>query len=136
MEAEEPMIAVDTNVVVRILAADEPRQLRTAADLFAREQVLVQHTVLLEAEWVLRRAYRLTRDQIANAFTRLLGMPTVSLNDAEMVRGAIEAFVRGCDFGDALHVSMATGATEFVTFDRDFGRQARAQSLIPRVRVL
>ena len=55
------MIAVDTNVIVRLLTGDEPRQSEQARLLFDRETIFLPKTVLLEAEWVLRRLYRLER---------------------------------------------------------------------------
>jgi predicted nucleic-acid-binding protein len=67
------MIAVDTNVVVRFLTNDEPRQARRAANLFHREEVLLPRTVLLECEWVLRHAYGIGREVIAEACPSLDG---------------------------------------------------------------
>jgi predicted nucleic-acid-binding protein len=56
------VIAVDTNVIVRLVANDDPAQSPRAARLFAREDVYVPKTVVLETEWVLRVAYELTPD--------------------------------------------------------------------------
>ena len=63
------MIAVDTNVLVRLLTGDDPAQTRRAADLFAQESILIPKTVLLETEWVLRYRYELApiaRQRMAN----------------------------------------------------------------------
>ena len=47
------MIAVDTNLVVRLLANDDRHQVRKASEVFAANEVLLSKTVLLETEWVL-----------------------------------------------------------------------------------
>lgn len=48
------MRAIDTNILVRLVARDEPEQLRIAAEIVEAGGVLVLPTVLLETEWVLR----------------------------------------------------------------------------------
>jgi len=53
------MIAVDTNVLVRLLTGDDPAQTQRAVELFAQESILIPKTVLLETEWVLRYRYEL-----------------------------------------------------------------------------
>lgn len=53
------MVAVDTNVLVRLLVNDDARQARRARALFEREEIFISPTVLLESEWVLRSAYGL-----------------------------------------------------------------------------
>jgi predicted nucleic-acid-binding protein len=130
------MIAVDTNVVVRFLVGDDREQARRAGRLFGESAVFVPHTVLLEAEWVLRRGYRFTRERIAGAFIGLLGVETVACVDGDAVRRAIDAFASGCDFADAMHAATAGEvAAEFVTFDRDFAKRATIADL-PVVRLL
>ena len=53
------MIAVDTNVLVRLLTGDDPAQTQRSVELFAQESILIPKTVLLETEWVLRYSYEL-----------------------------------------------------------------------------
>ena len=52
------MIAVDTNVVVRLLIADDARQAAQASALFRNEEIWLCKTVILESVWVLRSLYR------------------------------------------------------------------------------
>ena len=68
------MIAVDTNVLVRLLTGDDPKQESAARSLFARESIWVAKTVLLETNWVLRSLYGFDESAIRDAFTRLLGL--------------------------------------------------------------
>jgi predicted nucleic-acid-binding protein len=55
-------VALDTNLLVRLLTGDEPEQARRVADLIDTSPAcFVPITVVLELEWVLRGAYRLDR---------------------------------------------------------------------------
>jgi predicted nucleic-acid-binding protein len=49
------MIAVDTNVLVRLLTGDDPKQTAAARSLFAAEPVWIAKTVLLEVPKTSRR---------------------------------------------------------------------------------
>jgi predicted nucleic-acid-binding protein len=56
------MLGIDTNVVVRLVVADDAEQTRRARKLIDQalardESVLVSLLVLLESEWVLRSRY-------------------------------------------------------------------------------
>ena len=52
------MTAVDTNVVIRLLTADDPKQAAAATSLFAAGPIWIAKTVLLETGWVLQSGYR------------------------------------------------------------------------------
>ncbi len=71
------MLAVDTNLVVRLLASDDAAQTRRAAALFSSEQIFISKTVLLEAEWVLRFSYDLPPKVILQALRNIIGLPNV-----------------------------------------------------------
>lgn len=111
------MIAVDTNVLVRLVTGDDPEQTRRAAALFASERILVAKTVLLECEWVLRYSYGFDSAAIRDAFEKLLGLAQVQMEDALVVDDALALYARGMDFADALHVASSRTAEAFVTFD-------------------
>ena len=68
------MVAVDTNVLVRLLTGDDSRQETAARSLFAREPIWIAKTVLLETGWVLRSLYGFEESSIRDAFTKLLGL--------------------------------------------------------------
>jgi len=127
------VIAIDTNVVVRLLTNDDPAQAARAADLLARERVLVPKTVLLETEWVLRYSYELPPSVVLAAFRKLLGLPQVAAEDATAIARALELYEGGMDFADALHLASARDATAFATFDTRLATRAGRES---RVRVL
>jgi len=73
------MTAVDTNVLVRFLVADEPAQAARAARLIRRGHIWVPKTVLLEAEWVLRGLYKLPSPKILATFEALAGLSVVEI---------------------------------------------------------
>ena len=54
------MLAVDTNVVVRLLVNDDPRQGALARRLFELDEIFIGVTVLLESAWVLESVYGLS----------------------------------------------------------------------------
>jgi len=121
------VIAVDTNVLVRPIVADDADQGRRAAELFARTaQVFVAKTVVLETAWVLQSAYGFPRHDVAGALRRLAGLPNVVIEAAEQVAFALDLASRDVDFADALHVAAARDAGTFYTFDRRLIRQGGA----------
>lgn len=65
------MCAVDTNVLIRLLARDDVKQ-AAAAESFVAEGAWVSHFVLAEATWVLSSVYSRNSAQIAEAITQLL----------------------------------------------------------------
>jgi predicted nucleic-acid-binding protein len=69
------VVAVDTNVLIRLLTGDERAQTARARAIFEREGVLLAKTVILKSEWVLRRLYRFGSDPIADAFVALIALP-------------------------------------------------------------
>ena len=125
------MIAVDTDVVVRLVTNDDPVQARRAARVFEAEDVLLPKTVLLETEWVLRYSYGLARPNILGALRGLLGLARVTVEDSASVARALKWYERGLDLADALHLASSRPARSFVTFDRNLVRRAKAIAEIP-----
>lgn len=84
------MLAIDTNLVVRYLTADHPKQSAKAKALIDGTDVFVCTTVLLDTEWVLRSAYGFAADQLAPAIRAFAGLPSVSLEDPALIAKALE----------------------------------------------
>ena len=120
------MIAVDTNVVVRVLTNDDPAQAAAAAAVLERQAVFLSLSVVLETEWVLRNVYGLDRGVVVRALRRFLGIPTVTAESAARIGQALSWYEEGFDFADALHLASAyeVGAPRLVTFDGRFRRLA------------
>ena len=119
------MIAVDTNVLVRLLTGDEPRQEAAARSLFASGPIWIAKTVLLETGWVLRSLYGFEESAIRAAFTKLLGLKNVHAEDESSVAAALALTARGIELADALHLSSRPSGAEFVSFDKSFVRRAK-----------
>ena len=120
------MIAVDTNVLCRIVTKDEQSQLERAAAVMRRQKIFVSLTVLLETEWVLRGGYNLDRDTVNVALANICGLSNVHVERPDVVAFALEAHRQRMDFADALHLAVAAeaGATAFACFDRDLAKRA------------
>ncbi len=125
------MLAVDTNILIRFLTQDEPDQSRRATAILTSQAVWVATTVILECEWILRRGYRYSREQIADALRRIAGAPSVALEDAPRLAEALEAFEAGMDLADALHLQAAKDCEAFVTFDKAMIRIAATLKTLP-----
>jgi predicted nucleic-acid-binding protein len=127
------MRAIDTNVLVRLLVRDDARQV-DAAEKFIVRGAWVSHVVLVETVWVLDAVYGRSANQIAAAVERLLAHAQLTLQDADIVAGALGQFrnkpTRG--FSDCLVVELArkSGYLPLGTFDRQLGKVAGAHRLI------
>jgi predicted nucleic-acid-binding protein len=130
------MIALDTNVIVRIVTGDDPEQVKMARKIFESESLWVCKTVLLETEWVLRYSYQLSPEPILLAFRKLLGYPRLQAEDREAVLQALRLFEGGMDFADALHLASSGDAERFATFDRPLANAARELAAEPVVDLL
>jgi len=119
------MLAVDTNVVVRLVTNDEPAQARRALSAFTRNPIFIGKTVLLELVWVLRYSYELDRVTILRALRGILGLDNVSAEDDVNVAKAIAMYEAGLDFADALHLASCGPARRFGTFDSRLTRDAK-----------
>ncbi len=113
------MRAIDTNILVRLVAQDHTSQLEVAFQLLD-EEFLILPTVVLETEWVLRSSYGMDRQAIADELRDVLGHEMAKLVSGNAIYAALEKLEEGADFADALHASLALelGATTFATFDK------------------
>ena len=111
------MIAVDTNVVVRLIMADDEAQL-AAAKARLPEGLFISHGVLMEVEWVLRSIYRLEPDEINRMLGALLCMDEIRIPKLSFVLWALDLHGEGADLADMLHLIAAAGCSSFVTFDK------------------
>ena len=118
------MLAVDTNVLVRLLTSDDPRQASASRALFSTEQIWIAITVLLETAWVLRSIYGFGEGAISEAFTKLLGLKNVQAEDESSLAAALSLTAHGIEFADAIHLTSRPHGTAFVTFDKPFVRRA------------
>lgn len=119
------MLAIDTNVVIRFLTLDHEALARRALEIVSNNEVFVAVTVILEAEWVLRDAYELPRNEVIRELRRFCGLKRVTVGAADTVKRALDLAEAGVDLADALHVAHAEGCEAFITFDRKMARRAK-----------
>ncbi|MFO1433362.1 MAG: type II toxin-antitoxin system VapC family toxin [Candidatus Competibacteraceae bacterium] len=129
------MIALDTNVLIRLIIFDDPAQSGIADNLIRNNQVFISKGVLMESEWVLRYRYKFQREQIVAFVQSVLDASNTLIEDELEVRSALEWYSLGADLADALHLA-ACGTALMHTFDRDFCRRAQDAGVAPIVRVL
>lgn len=134
------MRALDTNVLARFFVedADDPQaaRQRPAAIAALSERAFVSVTVLLELEWVMRGFYELPPRDVSRVLRALASIEHVTLEDRDAVLVAIDAFDRGLDLADALHVARSSRASAFATFDKRLAKRASGAGLAPPVEVL
>ena len=112
------MKAVDTNIVARLLLDDDAVQSPIARRI-VDEGVFIPPTVLLEAAWLLRSRYHLSREAVADYLIGLIEIPTVTVAEPNAVAWAIERSATRGDLADLMHLVASAGASDFVTFDDD-----------------
>jgi predicted nucleic-acid-binding protein len=119
------MPAADTNVLVRLIARDDPRQVG-AAEAFVANGAWVSHLALAEAVWVLASAYGLEHRQLAQAIEMLLDHKHLVLQDRDVVAAAFAQFRRrpSLGFSDCLLIEIArkAGHSPLGTFDQRLAR--------------
>ena len=134
------MIALDTNVLARAIAAEvdadattKAQRERAQALLSSGRQLFVPITVVEELEGVLRGAYGMPPDEIAALFEDMLAVENLTVDRLGAVSQAIAWYRRGMDFSDALHLAQSGLCTGLATFDKQFSKAARRLGLKPAV---
>jgi predicted nucleic-acid-binding protein len=105
------LIAIDTNVLVRLITDDDLKQSAQARQLVLANECLVARSVILEVVWVLQKSYKATPEQIAEVIEKLIGTERFVVEDEEAIAQSIIWFRQGLDFADALHLATATSPT-------------------------
>jgi len=126
------MRAVDTNVLVRLIARDDPRQL-ASADRFVEKGAWVSLLALAETTWVLAAVYERRAADIAMAVELLLNHRVLTLQDPDVVTAALAAFRSRptVGFSDCLLLEIArrAGHLPLGTFDRHLSKLDGAERL-------
>lgn len=126
------MRAVDTNVLVRLLTRDDPRQV-AKAEAFVAAGAWVSQLVLAETTRVLAAAYELDHAALATAIELLLQHRSLAVQDADVVAAALAHYRRrpSLGFSDCLVVELArrAGHLPLGTFDKALGRLDGATTL-------
>lgn len=125
------MIGLDTNVLVRYIMQDDPKQSpkanRLMESLSAEEPGYVTVVSIIELYWVLTSCYALTGQQVKEALDVLLRSKEIVVGQAEQVMRALRVFdVGAADFADCLieRIAAAAGCTQTMTFDQAAAKHA------------
>ena len=124
------MAGLDTNVLVRWMLDDDPRQAARVQRLFdeVREEqspLFVPSTVMLELEWVLRSRYALDKSTVLGAFNALLETQELEFQDEPALERALSLYRQSsADFADCLHAGQcgSAGRSPMITFDEAAAR--------------
>ena len=123
------MIALDTNVLVRFLTQDDDAQFQVAAGLIegcTRDVPgYVCREVMIELVWVLERAYKYSREEIAEALLSIVTASQLLVENAQDIASVVNLYRKeGYDFAD-LMIRQAAQRTEnrvLKTFDQKLAR--------------
>jgi len=124
------VLAVDTNVLVRLFVNDESKQHQAVKAFFANlddsEQVYVSLVVVTELVWVLESAFALDKGIIAKILETLLESGQASFQNSIAVYYAVQSYKQGADFADALIAALAkdAGCPKTLTFDKGAVKKA------------
>lgn len=127
------MIALDTNVLARLMLQDDAAQYKKVKALFETRQIFTAPvTVMLELVWVLE-SNGIDPLLIASGLTALLHLPNFKPERIDALHNALRHYSVGMGFADALHLALSAGEKKFMTFDRAFVRRAKKLGLDPDV---
>lgn len=123
------MTGLDTNVLVRYFAQDDPIQSRKATEVIERrltdeEPGFVSIVALVETVWVLSRAYDLPDHEIVRVVEGMLQSDTLVVQNEQEVFTAVAALRAGRGpFADALvgAIGIWAGCNTTFSFDRRAG---------------
>lgn len=118
------MIGLDTNVLVRYIMQDDPKQSAKASALIdaldAADTGYITLVSIVELVWVLSFSYDLSRAQVAAALDAIVRTKQFKIEAADQVVRALRVFKAGkADFADCLIERSAAqaGCLRTMTFD-------------------
>jgi len=125
------MIGLDTNILLRFIVSDDPKQTSAAKEFLTRHCTpqnpgFVNLIVLCELVWVLNKAYRFARSDIAKLISGMLANRALVLEARDEVAAALHGFeADGLDFPDLLigGINRSRGCQFTATFDRKATKQ-------------
>lgn len=120
------MIAIDTNVLLRLLVRDHEEQVRiverfVTAHCSKEDPGFVSQVVIAETAWVLKDVYGYERTQIAASIRGVMNVSELQLESADEINAAVADYEQSsAGFTDCMlaRTNLAAGCTHTVTFDR------------------
>ena len=134
---ESWMIGIDTNVLLRFILADDPKQLESVKAFLearsAEDPAFISLLVLAEACWVLKRQYRYPNDIIAGTFRELMSAEELLFEDEAFIDGLlIEEARLVVDISDYIiaYAAAKVGCRFTVTFDQKAAKSVPGMELL------
>lgn len=132
------MKGLDTNVLVRYLTQDDPRQAAIAAQAIEQaaakgEKMLIQPLVLCELVWVLESAYEFAKAEIVNILEQIVRTREFEVAEKDGIWQALEDYRTGrADFSDYYlgRANERDGAAQTLTFDTALKGSSRFRVLV------
>jgi len=125
------MIGLDTNILVRFVAQDDPvnspRANAIMKSLTAEDPGWIAVTVVAEFVWVMTRTFRISRVDVYSMLDMFLTWPDIVIEQVDLVRKAANLFLNGkAEFTDYLvsRAGQAAGCSHTLTFDRKAAKSA------------
>jgi predicted nucleic-acid-binding protein len=125
------MTGLVTNVIVRYIMQDDPKQSAQATALIERlteaSPGFVPVVSIVELVWVLESAFSLAREQVVEALVNLMSIDVFKKERVGIVAAALRTFRDGnADFADCLieRSSANAGCEKTMTFDRAAAKTA------------
>lgn len=128
-----PSLALDTDVIIRLLTGDDPRKQAEATALLERASqgdilLIAPDTMIADAVYVLAspRTYGLPRRQVAEMLKAVLALRGLHIMNEHLVREALDVYAASnVDFGDAMLAALASSRNvPVVSYDHDFDQLA------------
>jgi predicted nucleic-acid-binding protein len=126
---------VDTNVLIRHLTGDPPRQAARATRFLAdADELLLADLIVAETVYVLESFYEVGRARVAELVRAVIAFDAVRVVDEELLLRAVEVYeVERLDFAEAYLVASAerSGVDTVVSFDRSIDRVTTIRRIEP-----
>lgn len=131
------MIGLDTNILVRYLTQDDPKQAKKAVELIEnysnkKQSMFINNIVFCELIWVLERGYKYSKHTIALSIKMLLGTQEFSFEQLDSLWIALNKYENdNIDFSDALigEINKSYKCTHTYSFDTKATKMANFELL-------
>ena len=116
------MIAIDTNVLIRLIVEDDDIQARKALNFLKQhKEVFISVVVVCEAAWVLESCYNVKKDKLVKVFENILRVDQFNIESSESIWLALNEYKKiNADFSDCIigAIAKTNGHQPVVTFDK------------------
>lgn len=121
----QEIIGLDTNILVRLIVADDQGQLKKVKKLILEYNeipgsLFINNIVLCELIWVLKKGYKYPKKQLLVALEALLATKEIAFENRNLINHAVNYYRNGkADFSDylTLVINSQAGCANTYSFD-------------------